>query len=134
MQCCECKAWQHHICCLFNEKKNVDEQTEYVCLICNMKKIEKGDKMTLPECCMLISAQHLPTCRLSDYLQSRLSSRLIEERHERAKNLGMLIEEVVVYFFKLLTKFSFTCLMFKFMLMLTGSDSCKFVNQGGCII
>ncbi|KAJ6364817.1 hypothetical protein OIU76_029732 [Salix suchowensis] len=66
VECDKCKRWQHQICALFNNKRDMEGKTEYIC----------------PKCC------------LKEMKKERLFRHLSQEREERAKFMGMNIDEV----------------------------------------
>ncbi|OWM84677.1 hypothetical protein CDL15_Pgr027464 [Punica granatum] len=93
VQCEWCQAWQHQICGLFNERKNVGGNAEYVCPLCCLKVINDNDQMTFRNGCAF-SAKDLPCTKLSDHLERRLNDRLKQERECRAKDSGKNFHEV----------------------------------------
>ncbi|XP_052196496.1 histone acetyltransferase HAC12-like [Diospyros lotus] len=93
VQCDKCRGWQHQICGLYNDKRDLGGKAEYVCPICYLKGIEAGDHVPLPKN-VAFEAKGLPTCMLSDYIEERLLRYLKQEREERAKALQKNFDEV----------------------------------------
>ncbi|TVU26469.1 hypothetical protein EJB05_29017 [Eragrostis curvula] len=92
VQCDKCKAWQHQICALFNQKI-VDEEAEYSCAKCFLKETDSGDIHSL-ESSTVLGAWELPRTKLSDHVERRLSERLQWDRQQRAIAAGKGVEEV----------------------------------------
>ncbi|KAF2312305.1 hypothetical protein GH714_032225 [Hevea brasiliensis] len=67
VQCDKCKHWQHQICALFNDIRDMEGKSD---------------------------AKDLPTTLLSDYIEQRLFRRLQQEKEESAKALGRSLDEV----------------------------------------
>ncbi|GJN10183.1 hypothetical protein PR202_ga28256 [Eleusine coracana subsp. coracana] len=92
VQCDKCKAWQHQVCALFNQKI-VDEEAEYACAKCFLKEKDSGDISAL-ESSSILGAWELPRTKLSDHVERRLSERLQWDRQQRAVAAGKGVEEV----------------------------------------
>ncbi|GJN24634.1 hypothetical protein PR202_gb12387 [Eleusine coracana subsp. coracana] len=92
VQCDKCKAWQHQVCALFNQKI-VDEEAEYACAKCFLKEKDSGDISAL-EPSSILGAWELPRTKLSDHVERRLSERLQWDRQQRAVAAGKGVEEV----------------------------------------
>ncbi|XP_062196982.1 probable histone acetyltransferase HAC-like 3 isoform X2 [Phragmites australis] len=92
VQCDKCKAWQHQICALFNQKI-VDKEAEYTCAKCLLKEKDSGDIYSL-ESSTVLGALELPRTKLSDHVERRLSERLEQDRQQRASASGKSVEEV----------------------------------------
>ncbi|KAK3124536.1 hypothetical protein QOZ80_7BG0588030 [Eleusine coracana subsp. coracana] len=92
VQCDKCKAWQHQVCALFNQKI-VDEEAEYACAKCFLKEKDSGDISAL-EPSSILGAWELPRTKLSDHVERRLSERLQWDRQQRAIAAGKGVEEV----------------------------------------
>uniref|UniRef100_A0A803LKP9 histone acetyltransferase n=1 Tax=Chenopodium quinoa TaxID=63459 RepID=A0A803LKP9_CHEQI len=93
VQCDRCEGWQHQICALFNDKKDLGGDSEYLCPKCYLEDLEFEGLMPLPRSSSL-DAHHLPQTLLSDHLEQRLFGRLKQERENRAKAAGKNPEEV----------------------------------------
>ncbi|KAL6658234.1 hypothetical protein ACP70R_003820 [Stipagrostis hirtigluma subsp. patula] len=92
VQCDKCKAWQHQICALFNQKI-VEPEAEYTCAKCFLKEKENGDIYSL-ESSTILGAMELPKTKLSDHIEQRLSEKLAQDRRLRASASGKDVEEV----------------------------------------
>uniref|UniRef100_A0ACD5V9A0 Uncharacterized protein n=1 Tax=Avena sativa TaxID=4498 RepID=A0ACD5V9A0_AVESA len=93
VQCDICECWQHHICALFNGKRNARGQAEYTCPYCYIKEVERGFCAPLPQSAVL-GASDLPRTVLSDHIEERLFKRLKLERQARASQSGRSFDEV----------------------------------------
>ncbi|WVZ09372.1 hypothetical protein V8G54_013902 [Vigna mungo] len=69
VQCSKCKNWQHHICALYNNRKDLDNSAEYICLLCCLN--ENRNDVRVP-----FDAKDFPRTMLSDHIESRLLKRL----------------------------------------------------------
>ncbi|XP_061376326.1 histone acetyltransferase HAC12-like [Gastrolobium bilobum] len=87
VQCDKCQRWQHQICALFNNKRELDCGADYICPIRRLKDIENGMHVPLPKTA-IFCAKDLPSTVLSEHLEKRLFSRLMQEREDRAKVEG----------------------------------------------
>jgi E1A/CREB-binding protein len=103
VQCDKCKAWQHQICALFNQKI-VDEDAEYTCAKCFLNEKDSGDIFSLEfESSTVLGAQELPRTKLSDHVERWLSERLQLDRQQRAIATGKGVEEVCLTFLQKMT-------------------------------
>lgn len=93
VQCDKCEGWQHQICALFNDKRDMIENAKYICPICYLKEIEANQCMSLPKDAFS-GAKDLPSTMLSNHIEQRLFSRLEQERKERASAAGKNFGEV----------------------------------------
>nr|KYP39500.1 Histone acetyltransferase HAC12 [Cajanus cajan] len=87
VECSKCKSWQHQICALYNDKRDLDNSAEYTCPICRLKEIENGMHVPLPKNAMF-GAKDLPSTMLSDHIERRLFKRLMQESEDWAKVEG----------------------------------------------
>ncbi|KAK9683256.1 hypothetical protein RND81_10G126800 [Saponaria officinalis] len=93
VQCDKCEGWQHQICSLFNDKRDLGGKVEFICPKCHLEDLGTGKRMNLPRTTSM-DASNLPRTLLSDHLEQRLAKRLKLEREERAKAAGKSPEEV----------------------------------------
>ncbi|CAH1437532.1 unnamed protein product [Lactuca virosa] len=91
--CDRCQCWQHRICGLYNDEKDVEGKAEYICPKCYLEEIEDGTRVPLPET-NAFGAKDLPRTNLSDHIEERLCRRLNQERQEMAKISGIEPNEV----------------------------------------
>ncbi|TKY50055.1 Histone acetyltransferase HAC1 [Spatholobus suberectus] len=96
VECNKCKSWQHQICALYNDKRDLDYSAEYTCPICRLKEIRNGMHVPLPKTAMF-GAKDLPRTMLSDHIEKRLFKRLMQESEDWAKVEGNKnLDEVLV--------------------------------------
>ncbi|KAL0731155.1 hypothetical protein Bca4012_027249 [Brassica carinata] len=87
--CCEsCEKWQHQICGLYNQQKDIDKTADYICPYCLLKERKSIENTDLG------GAKDLPETILSHFIERRLSRRLKEERHQTAKATGKSVDDV----------------------------------------
>lgn len=94
VQCDRCEGWQHQVCALFNDKRDLGGKAEYICPNCYLEDLENKLRMPLPRSCAF-DARNLPQTLLSGHIEQRLFSRLKQEREDRAKAGGKAAEEVL---------------------------------------
>ncbi|XP_058778891.1 histone acetyltransferase HAC12-like [Vicia villosa] len=87
VECNKCKRWQHQVCALYNNKKDLDCNVEYICAVCRLREIENGVHSKLLEAANY-GAKDLPRTMLSDHLEKRLFKRLMEVRVDGEKVKG----------------------------------------------
>ncbi|KAL6538521.1 hypothetical protein OROGR_012509 [Orobanche gracilis] len=87
VECNRCKFWQHQICALYNNKRDLDQSAEYICPGCRIKDIENGVHVPLPKTAYF-GAKDLPRTMLSDHIEDRLFKILMQERADKAKVEG----------------------------------------------
>ncbi|XP_022631730.1 probable histone acetyltransferase HAC-like 1 [Vigna radiata var. radiata] len=69
VQCSKCKNWQHHVCALYNNRKDLDNSAEYICLLCCLN--ENRNDVRVP-----FDAKDFPRTMLSDHIERWLLKRL----------------------------------------------------------
>lgn len=93
VQCDNCQGWQHQICALYNNKRDMKGEAEYNCPKCFLEKIEINHCLPLPKS-TFFSAKDLPCTMLSDHIEQRLFKCLQQEREKKAKLTGKNLDEV----------------------------------------
>ena len=95
VQCDYCEDWYHQICVLFNGRKNEGGSAPFTCPNCILSQLDKGDrKVTLERPSSQQPANELPKTKMSTFLEEHLQETLAAEREERAKQLGVPVENV----------------------------------------
>ncbi|KAG2377088.1 Histone acetyltransferase [Vigna angularis] len=84
VQCSKCKSWQHHICALYNNTRDLDNSAEYLCLLCCLN--ENRNDVRVP-----YDAKDLPRTMLGDHIEGRLLKRL--GQIERNKNPEVFVAD-----------------------------------------
>ncbi|XP_045818200.1 histone acetyltransferase HAC1-like [Trifolium pratense] len=88
VECNKCKRWQHQVCALYNNKRDLDREAEYICPFCRLKEFENGiHNIPLPKSA-IFGAKDLPTTMLSDHLEKRLFESLMQERADWNNDKG----------------------------------------------
>ncbi|GAU46737.1 hypothetical protein TSUD_285970, partial [Trifolium subterraneum] len=87
VECNKCKRWQHQVCALYNNKRDLDRNAEYICPFCHLKEIENEIHVPLPKSA-IFGAKDLPKTMLSDHLEKRLFERLMQERADWNNDKG----------------------------------------------
>ncbi|KAH0897197.1 hypothetical protein HID58_046765 [Brassica napus] len=85
--CESCEKWQHQICGLYNQQKDIDKTADYICPYCLLKERKSIENTDL-------GAKDLPETILSHFIERRLSRRLKEERLQTAKANGKSVDDV----------------------------------------
>ena len=95
VQCDYCEDWYHQICVLFNGRRNEGGEAPFTCPNCILSQLDKGERtVTTERPSSQQPASNLPKTKMSTFLEERLSETLAKEREERAKQLGVPIENV----------------------------------------
>lgn len=95
VQCDYCNDWYHQICVLFNGRRNEGGEAPFTCPSCILSQLDKGErKVTEERPSSQQPASSLPKTKMSTFLEERLAEKLSTEREERAKQLGVPIENV----------------------------------------
>jgi E1A/CREB-binding protein len=89
VQCDDCKCWAHQICALFNGRKN-KTSSAYSCPKCTMKHKNNGEKPTK----LMKTAEDLPRCKTSDFIEAGLKKTLEDAYQEKARNLGVGLDQI----------------------------------------
>ncbi|KAK9091160.1 hypothetical protein Sjap_024337 [Stephania japonica] len=92
-KCAKCGGWQHHICALFNDTKNEEEELNYTCPKCYIQEFQHGERVPLPPSAVP-GAKELPRTSHSDHIERKLFASLEQERRERADVLGKNLTDV----------------------------------------
>ncbi|CAK8533244.1 unnamed protein product [Lathyrus sativus] len=87
VECNKCKRWQHQICALYNNQKDLDCSAEYICALCRLKEIENGVHVPFQKA-TVYGAKDLPRTTLSDHLEMRLFKRLMKGSENLEKVLA----------------------------------------------
>ena len=93
----DCRRWAHILCALFNRRRNVNDDFEYLCPPClteRRKKAEEGMQIMLPLNDKKTSAKDLPHNVLSQFIEARIYERLELTYQEQAEKLGIPVENV----------------------------------------
>lgn len=94
MQCDNCQGWVHQICGLFNKGRN-DEDMPYQCPAClraGLQNQKRTPIATRPQ--SMLEAKELPSCNLSQHLESHLLKAVAAERSARAARQGVPPESI----------------------------------------
>ena len=101
MQCDECDRWVHHVCALFNGRRNISDQVGFVCPFCLEKKQEKvraeGSKEVVVaplEANKKMAAHDLQESTLTTFLEGRIQQRLERAYQESADKYGIALDAV----------------------------------------
>ncbi|XP_058773259.1 histone acetyltransferase HAC12-like [Vicia villosa] len=87
VECNKCKRWQHQVCALYNNRKDLDCDVDYICAVCRLREIEDGVHVPLQKT-TVYGAKDLPSTKLSDHLEKRLFKRLMEVKVDGGKVKG----------------------------------------------
>ena len=95
VQCDYCEDWYHQLCVLFNGRRNEGDEAPFTCPNCILSQLDKNERqVTAERPSSQQPASSLPKTKMSTFLEERLASKLSAERVERAKQLGVPIENV----------------------------------------
>ena len=83
VQCDVCNRWIHQICGLFNTRQNKEHHSEYCCPLCLLQKRKNGLVTAPPK---PPGAADLPRTKLSEFLESHVSSKIGAKRQQMAED------------------------------------------------
>ncbi|KAL3942048.1 MAG: hypothetical protein SGARI_000393 [Bacillariaceae sp.] len=87
VQCNDCHARVHHICALFNSRK-AKSKDQFRCPKCVLvRRLVEPSQVAE-------TAKNLPSCKMSDFMETGLSNALSKAYEERALELGIDIADV----------------------------------------
>jgi len=92
-----CQRWAHILCALFNRRRNVNDDFEYLCPPClteRRKTAKEGTQIMLPLNDKKTAARDLPHNVLSQFVEGRIYERLEIAYKEQAEKLGIPVENV----------------------------------------
>jgi E1A/CREB-binding protein len=93
----DCQRWAHILCALFNRRRNVNDDFEYLCPPClteRKRTAKEGTQIMLPLNDKKTSARDLPHNVLSQFVEARIYERLETAYKEQAAKLGIPVESV----------------------------------------
>ena len=91
-QCDQCNRWVHQVCALFNVKKNgVSKDDLFFCPECILENRDSGDSRPSEQ--LENTAEKLPSCEMSDYMERFCRNVLIKARQDEARASGKSLKD-----------------------------------------
>lgn len=95
VQCDQCDRWAHIVCALFNNRRNISADIEYLCPHClQQRRLTKTDAQIMMPSTKKTQATDLPHCNLTLFIEKRIEERLERAYAETAAKLGIPVDQV----------------------------------------
>uniref|UniRef100_A0A7S2W510 histone acetyltransferase n=1 Tax=Mucochytrium quahogii TaxID=96639 RepID=A0A7S2W510_9STRA len=97
VQCNQCNRWFHQICAMFNSRNEESKNSQYYCPMCILRYLDKYRIDRIPESrtnTRGFRAKDLQRTKFSDYIEERLTGRILKERKEQAKSKGLSLGDI----------------------------------------
>jgi len=100
VQCNQCNRWYHQICAMFNGRADENKNSAYFCPMCILRNLDRLRVDRIPEQMLNqrpnegIRAKDLPRTKFSDYIEEKLTKRILAERKKEAERLGVRVADV----------------------------------------